>query len=166
MPQCLQSEATPFSNGQLETIIVAQYSSEIHGVTAFHAPVAKQGLGEFIFTLYEETDVVVQVGVRAAIGSQSILKRGKHAVACVVGGAAVNSKMESHKTVVLHIDATVLVVDRRAIERVSHHLSPVLPSWIYAVVVVIVGTAYMVMDYRRVVVVNRTALVFGIIAVR
>ena len=52
-------------------------------------------------------------------------------------------EMVGSETVVLTIHLSVIVVDGRTIERIAHHHSPVLPSGIYVMIVVIVFSAYM-----------------------
>ena len=70
--------------------------------------------------------------------------------------------MECHEAVVADVDDAVIVVERRAIERVADDLSPVLPSRVDVMVVVVVHASDVVGYGLRVVVINRTALVFGV----
>ena len=60
------------------------------------------------------------------------------------------------------MDAPVVIVDGRAIERIAHYLTPVLPTGIGAVVVVVIVAGDMVGDIHGMVVIERAALILGI----
>ena len=70
--------------------------------------------------------------------------------------------MISYETVVSDINTSVIIINRRTIEWISYHLSPMLPSRIDAVVIIIISTRYMVSDTRCTVMIVRTTLIFGI----
>ena len=70
--------------------------------------------------------------------------------------------MEGHESVVVNTYLIVGVIYRRAEQRVADDLSPMLPSGVGAVVIVVVGAGNVVADVLRAVVVVWTALVFRI----
>ena len=70
--------------------------------------------------------------------------------------------MERHETVVLNLDESIVIIDRRAVERVSYHLSPVLPSRVGIMIIVLVLAAKVVGDQWCMVVVNGTTLIFRV----
>ena len=70
--------------------------------------------------------------------------------------------MESHEAVVFHLDRAIFVIDGRKIERIAHHLSPMLPARRDVMVVEIVATADMILEGRIVVMIDSTTLVFRI----
>ena len=74
---------------------------------------------------------------------------------------ASESDMESLTTIVLHFYRPVSIIKRRQEERITHDLSPMLPACIKTVVIIIILSAQMVCDDLIMVMVHRTALVFG-----
>ena len=70
--------------------------------------------------------------------------------------------MKGHKPIVLHLDITIAIINRREVERIAHHLSPMLPARTEIMVIEIVLSANMVLPSCIVVMVNRTALIFCI----
>lgn len=70
--------------------------------------------------------------------------------------------MERGEAVVLNGERAVVVVDRRAVERIAHYLSPMLPSGEDIMVIEVVSTADMLGASDGMVVIERSALVFGI----
>ena len=70
--------------------------------------------------------------------------------------------MPSNKTIVLDADITIGIINRRTIERISDNLAPMLPTTIQVMVIIIIKPTNMTIDILRMVMVQRTALVFGI----
>ena len=63
------------------------------------------------------------------------------------------------ETTVFYSQVAIFVVDWRAVERIAHHLPPMLPAVVEEVVVVVVAPADMLRDGWCVVVIKRAALV-------
>ena len=70
--------------------------------------------------------------------------------------------MPGHEAVVLHLDGVVIVIKRRDVKRIAHHLSPMLPTAVEVVVVVIIATAYLILDMAGLVVIHRTRLILRV----
>ena len=67
---------------------------------------------------------------------QSVMKGGE--------GVSVDAEMVGAETVVLKINSVVIVINRRCVEGVPNGLSPMLPSRINKVVVIVVCGTYLV----------------------
>ena len=67
--------------------------------------------------------------------------------------------MPGRKTIVLDSKRTIGIVDRRTIERIAHHLPPMDPAGIEAMVVIVLSTSNVIVHARIVVVVDWAALV-------
>lgn len=62
-----------------------------------------------------------------------------------------------HEAVVFHAQGVVSVIGRRTVERVAHHLSPMLHAHVVAVVVIVVAATDVVGYRRRAVVIHGAA---------
>ena len=96
------------------------------------------------------------------VGAQSFLIGGQQPIGQPVCRIAADAQVEGHESGVLEVDDAVLVVDGRAVERVAHGLSPMLPTGVDVVVVVAVAAADVVGQRGRVVVVDGAALVLRV----
>ena len=94
------------------------------------------------------------------VGAPTFLIGGESAVGEARGGRAVDAQMPCYEAVVVDVQSSVGVVYGRTVERIAHHLSPVLIARIDAVVVIVVDAGYLVADVLRVVVVVGATLVF------
>ena len=70
--------------------------------------------------------------------------------------------MPGHEAVVLHLDGVVFVIKRRDVKRIAHHLSPMLPTAVEVVVVVIIATAYLQANVVSLVVIHRARLILRV----
>ena len=80
---------------------------------------------------------------REVVSTPPFLVCSQHTVINTRSDRSIETEMVGSETVVLTIHLSVIVVDGRTIERIAHHHSPVLPSGIYVMIVVIVFSAYM-----------------------
>ena len=73
-----------------------------------------------------------------------------------------HAEMPGHKAIVGHPDTTIVIIERRTVERITHHLPPMLPACIEMVVVIVVAPHQMSVQISRMVVIDRSALILGI----
>ena len=71
-------------------------------------------------------------------------------------------QMPGHEAAVLNLYPAVVIIQRGEIERIAHHLAPVLPSHQYVMIIVVVQASDMFGEGRRTVMVDAAALIFGI----
>ena len=97
---------------------------------------------------------------RTVVGAPTLLICSQGTVGEARCGSAVNAEMPRYEAVVVDVQLSVGVVYGRSVERIAYYLTPVLPTWIDAMIVIVVDTGYLVAYILRMVVVVRTALVF------
>lgn len=132
--------------------------AEVHAVARLYLP----AVGQTVISLHEEAHVMVLAGVGLLIGTPSLLISKEGTIGEAVGRLPVEAQMIGHESGVLQIKAAVGVVDGGAVERISHHLPPMLPARIDVVVVVVVTACDVVAHGGRTVVVDGAALVLGV----
>ena len=78
----------------------------------------------------------------------------------IVVRIACQSDMPGGETVILHHNRTVLIIKRRQIERIAHHLSPMLPTSKQIMIVVVIASRNLITDCWGMIMIDRTSLIF------
>ena len=99
---------------------------------------------------------------RTVVGAPTFLICSQGTVGEARCGSTVNAEMPRYEAVVVDIQLSVGVVYGRSVERIAYYLPPVLPTWIDAVIVIVVYSGYLVADVLCVVVVVGAALILGV----
>ena len=135
-------EKTGFAYCQLNTDIVAVGLTMVEAYATLNAPTSEQSVFvKVVESLAHEADVVVRVAKWIKICTPTFLPCGEQTVSEIGSGFTSNTQVPCHKAVVFYSHFVVGIVDRGAIQRIAHHLSPMLPSRENMVVVVIVMTS-------------------------
>ena len=147
-----------FADGELYALVVAQNISEIAPVASSDIPAMFEATANFQHHAY-----VVLFGCEGHfIGSQSLLPGGQKTIAYAIPWLARHPQVEGLEPIVLNVDTPILVVEWRAIQRVAHYFSPMLPPGVNVVIVKIVDARDMVTHVLRVVVIHGTTLKLGV----
>ena len=115
---------------------------------------------QMICSLNHKAGVILFFSKRNFICTIALLVGGKHTIVEICYWRTIKAKVESLEAIVVEIYIAILIIYRRAEERITHGLSPMLPTWVNIVVVIVIIATNMVFITLRMVVIYWSTLIF------